>query len=213
MRLIASSLILAFCGLVYELVLAQTMSVLLGNSYLQYGLTIGLFMAGLGAGAYCGEGFKEPRSRLLRLQSTLCVVAPLGFLTLWLAALWLPAFLLWPMSCALITTIGFITGQELPLLMHLAGEAGRFPVLSADYFGMLLASVAFPYFILPRLGLLGGLCTAALLNALSIQLLIDGKALRQRLIFTGFPAALTFLLLCEEFIWQWFSHRYTSGLL
>jgi hypothetical protein len=49
--LILSSFVLAFCGVVYELALAQTNSVLLGNSYLQYGLTIGLFMAGLGAGS------------------------------------------------------------------------------------------------------------------------------------------------------------------
>lgn len=204
---------LAFCGLIYELVLAQTMSVLLGNSYLQYGLTIGLFMAGLGLGALFSERFEQNHARLVRLQSVLSVGAPVGFFALWLCALYLPVLILWPLACALIFAIGYITGQELPLLMNLAGESNRFPILSADYFGMLAASILFPYLILPHLGLLGGLCTAALLNALSIQLLITGRDLRRRLVFSTLPVALTLILLCEENIWQWFSQRFVSGVL
>jgi|GEM_PF-6949616 len=212
MQLIASSLILAFCGIVYELTLAQTMSVLLGNSYLQFGLTIGLFMAGLGAGSLL-PGQDAPRVQLVRLQTTLCLLAPVGFILLWLGALLLPPLALWLPCCALIFSIGFLSGRELPLLMDLAGDRGAYAVLAADYFGMLLAAVAFPYLLLPMAGMLGSLCAAALLNALSIQLLIPGLHPRQRLIFSALPIALMMLILWEEPLWQWFSRQYTSGLL
>jgi spermidine synthase len=208
MLLILSAFVLAFCGVVYELALAQTNSVLLGNSYLQYGLTIGLFMAGLGAGSLREGRGLEPRAQLIRLQTWLAAGAPAGYLLLWSAALVLPPAALWLPSCALIFAIGFINGRELPLLMRLSGDGANL-ALAADYFGMLAAAALFPYFLLPQLGTLGALACAALLNALSIQLLQPVRAWR----FSPLVAALVALIYFQEFIWQWFSRQYTSGLL
>ena len=43
--------ILAFCGLSYELILAQGLSAFLDNTVLRYSTTIGLYMFALGLGA------------------------------------------------------------------------------------------------------------------------------------------------------------------
>jgi len=211
--MILCSLILAFCGLTYELVLAQTLTALLGNSFLQYGLTIGLFMTGMGVGALRSEKTSAPLRELVFLQSTLCLVAPLGFLFLWLVSPFIPARALWMVACTLVFSIGFLTGKELPLLMRMAGVARQFPVLAADYFGMLLACVLFPYLLLPHTGLMGTLLIAAFLNGLSLQLLVSGPQARQRLIFSALPIGLVLLGLFEGPISQWFSRHYTSALL
>ncbi len=44
--------IVAFCSIVYELLMAQTLSLLTGNSVLRYSTTIGLYLASLGLGAF-----------------------------------------------------------------------------------------------------------------------------------------------------------------
>ncbi|MCI5141964.1 MAG: spermidine synthase, partial [Candidatus Electrothrix sp. ATG1] len=47
-----SVLVVALCGIVYELLIATVSSYLLGNSVRQFSITIGLFMAAMGLGAY-----------------------------------------------------------------------------------------------------------------------------------------------------------------
>ena len=40
----AITFVLAFCSIVYELLLGQTLSAFLGNTVLRYSVTIGLYM-------------------------------------------------------------------------------------------------------------------------------------------------------------------------
>ncbi len=47
-----SVLVVALCGIVYELLIATVSSYLLGDSVRQFSVTIGLFMAAMGLGAY-----------------------------------------------------------------------------------------------------------------------------------------------------------------
>ena len=58
--------IVAFCSIVYELLMAQTLSLLTGNSVLRYSTTIGLYLASLGLGA-----FLCTNKRLVRSVETL----------------------------------------------------------------------------------------------------------------------------------------------
>src|SRR5262245_947761 len=73
---IVCAAILGFTGVLYELVLAQTLSVLFGQSVVQYSVTIGLFLAGMGAGAHVSESWSEPRVRLWRVQMGLALLVP-----------------------------------------------------------------------------------------------------------------------------------------
>ena len=54
--------VLAFCSIVYELLLGQALSAFLGNTVLRYSVTIGLYMMSLGIGSMIAEGrfVREP---------------------------------------------------------------------------------------------------------------------------------------------------------
>ncbi|NJL24335.1 MAG: hypothetical protein HC902_03600 [Calothrix sp. SM1_5_4] len=201
----------AFSGIVYEFALAQSLSVLLGNSMLQYALTIGLFLAAMGAGAFAVSR-DEPRGerRLLRLQVLLAVLAPAGFIALWAAAFELPRAGVWVAAGTLVSGVGYLTGAELPLLMNFRHHA-RLRVLAADYFGMLAAAIAFPLFLLPRLGIFGSFLLASALNACVAQVFAGGLPRHLRIFLWILPVALILMLIKEESIRQWLSHHVTSA--
>ena len=177
------TLVLAFCSIVYELVLAQAMGALLGNTFLRYNVTIGLYLAALGLGSMlCAKtGSTTSTSRLLIVEVCLALLGSAGplLMFLWDAAVtrafvaagvplrgFLHHGLIYGFDHALIVGVGVLSGFELPLLMRLAGEDEEGRVLAIDYAGTLLGSAAFPLLLLPRLGLLGTASATGLLNAL-----------------------------------------------
>lgn len=212
-RISLLALITAFCGLTYEFTLAQTLSILLGNSVTQYALTIGLFLAGMGVGSIFIERLSssDDRNHLARLQILLCVGTPLFFGALWLAAIYLPLLVLAPFAYLGVFSVGVVGGAELPLFMRLAGEEKRWSVLSWDYFGMLLATVAFPLWLLPTLGVFATLVWTALLNACVLVALTQTVGARARagsiLLF------LVALIYYEENVREWLSQMYIARSL
>ena len=50
------TVLVAFCSIVYELLMAQTLTLLTGNSVLRYSTTIGLYLASMGIGAFLCRG-------------------------------------------------------------------------------------------------------------------------------------------------------------
>jgi hypothetical protein len=70
----------------------------------------------------------------------------------------------------LVTAVGVLVGLEIPLLLRLLRERLAFSelvaqVLSLDYAGALLASLAFPLLLVPRLGLIRTSLLMGLANA------------------------------------------------
>ena len=53
--LLASILIVALCGIVYELIIGAVSSYLLGNSIYQFSITVGFFMFAMGIGSYLSQ--------------------------------------------------------------------------------------------------------------------------------------------------------------
>ena len=67
--------------------------------------------------------------------------------------------------------LGVLVGLEIPLLMRILQERFNFKelvsnVLTFDYLGALGASLIFPLFVVPRMGLVRGAMAFGLLNAL-----------------------------------------------
>ena len=62
--------LLAFCSIVYELLLGQALAAFLGNTVLRYSVTIGLFLLAKGIGAWLAEGrvARHPITSLLTLR-------------------------------------------------------------------------------------------------------------------------------------------------
>ncbi len=202
-----SSFILAFCGLTYEFVFAQSLSVILGNSVVQYSTTIGLFLAALGFGAMFTKVDQHAHSRLRRLQLCLSLLAPLGFFLMWLVAVFLPPIVARVVAYALIVGIGYLTGSELPLLFQMGGSPLRLKILAADYFGMLLACVLFPLVLLPNYGVFVSVLMAGLFNTAVLLMLCS--SVYERVVSLTVAALLIALLYMQPAIQEWLSQNFT----
>ncbi len=171
--------VIAAACIVYELTLAQTAAALLGGTWFQYALTIGIYLFALGLGSLVSVPTPRPAQwrRLLQLEVALAfcgTLAPFAAiyaergLRIWVlaadSAMYGP--LVYALIAALALIIGFISGMELPLLLRL-GE-GRFReggVLALDYLGTLLGTAFFLLWLLPSLGLFGTAAFAGLATA------------------------------------------------
>ncbi|GIW82580.1 MAG: polyamine aminopropyltransferase [Gemmatales bacterium] len=163
-------LIIAVCGLVYELLAGTLASYVLGDSVTQFSFVIGIYLFAMGVGAWVSR-FVDARLARCFIEVELGVAllggtsAPLLFLayahlTFFHVILYATVFL-----------IGLLVGLELPLLMRILREHLDFKelvsrVLTFDYIGALVASILFPIFFIPRLGLIRTSLFFGLLNAL-----------------------------------------------
>lgn len=207
MPVIFASAVLGFCGLIYEFVFAQSLSVLFGHSVVQYSLTIGLFILGMGAGAHLAESLKDARLSLWRAQVLISLLAPFGGVTLWWVAISGWDLLARFVAYGFILLVGALTGVELPLLLRLKGDRSSGLVLGADYLGMLAACVMFPLLLLPSVGVFATLFAAALLNSLVLLVLLP-----RRVLWTGLiPAVLSLFLYLEPSLRDWLSAKLVAG--
>jgi spermidine synthase len=168
--LFSATSIIAFCSLTYEFVIAQSLSAVTGSTFIRYNLTIAIFLASLGLGALFVKKVpvKVLWQQLLRIELALSILGPLFAPLLLITDRYLSAASL-ILAYGLMVTIGFISGFELPILIYLAQEGKKdnqsYWILSADYFGIFVASVLFPIFLLPKMGLFSTSILAGLLSA------------------------------------------------
>lgn len=189
----AMTLIVSFCSIVYELMLAQCLSIILGHTILRYSLTIGLYLFSLGMGALAFAFWKKDKTPqlLLRIEGLLALLGLLlPFLILGGDQFLRQQLFAWKMSGdsmlfslvtwfflhVLIVVIGLLSGAELPILMDLGrqygGETGSQKVLAIDYLGTFLGALAFPLFIYEKLGLIAGAALVGGLNACAALLIL-----------------------------------------
>ncbi|MDV7339917.1 polyamine aminopropyltransferase [Terasakiella sp. A23] len=155
--LIYAVFVAGLCSIVYELLIATTVSYFQGDAIKYFSITIGLYMAAMGAGAYLSKFVRGNLFATLIGAETL-----LGFL----GAFSIPALYLFfshandlflPAYYVLTLVIGFLIGLEIPFLTRLLERYDNLRisiahVLSLDYFGALIATIAFPLVLLPFFG-------------------------------------------------------------
>lgn len=162
-------LIVAMCGLVYELLAGTLASYVLGDSVTQFSLIIGIYLFAMGVGAWL-SGFIETRlaSRFVDIEIAVALLggfsAPLLFLSF--ARLTFFHVVLY----GVVFVVGTLVGLEIPLLMRILKDALDFKdlvsrVLTFDYIGALAASLLFPLFLVPKLGIVRTSLLFGLLNA------------------------------------------------
>jgi spermidine synthase len=150
-------LVIAACGLTYELLAGTVASYVIGDSVTQFSLIIGLYLSALGVGAWLSRFIDHDLAR--RFVEVELAVALIGGLSAPLLFFgfarlsWFQLFLF-----LVVFVIGVLVGLELPILMRILNEHLDFKelvsrVLSFDYVGSLFAAVLFPLFLVPRIGL------------------------------------------------------------
>jgi len=191
--LLVSVLVIATCGLIYELVAGTLASYLLGDTITQFSTIIGLYLFSMGIGSFLS---KYVRGNLLRTFVTVEIWVGIigGFSS---SILFLSFELVESFSFILyflILLTGTLVGLEIPLLMRILNEykIGFRDIVSKvftfDYVGALAASLIFPLFFVPRLGLIKtsfffGILNVAIAVLLLLRFPLEFKRRRGLLLF------------------------------
>jgi spermidine synthase len=166
--LLISVLIIAICGLTYELIVGTLSSYLFGNSVVHFSLTIGLFMSAMGIGSFASRWVRgKIVDRFIQLEMAIGLVG--GCSAALLYAVFATTELYYLAMVSLTVFVGTFIGMEIPLLTRLSGGWESLKnrlanILAFDYLGALLASILFPIVLLPQLGLLKTSFATGLVN-------------------------------------------------
>ncbi|KNZ31387.1 MAG: spermidine synthase [Methylibium sp. NZG] len=215
--LLASVFVVAACGLLYELAAGALASYLLGDSVLQFSTIIGAYLFAMGVGSYLSRFFERQLiAHFLRIELLVGLVG--GLLPAALFALHSVApssfrFALY----ALVLLVGTLVGLEIPLVMRILKYQFReryalkdlvSQVLTFDYLGALLVSVAFPLLLVPQLGLIRTGVFFGLLNAaVAVWALVLFRGQLRRVAAHAVACALTIGALLAAFV---FADRITT---
>lgn len=150
----------AISSLTYELLLATLWSYLLWDSVTVTSLTIWFFLFGLGIGAYSSSFLHQPKRSFLYCELLLGVVWWLSLpLVKRLYLLLYPHWLFfWIFFLLCIVVIGILSWMEAPLIARMIKNKSSSHlisnVFSLDYVGSLVATLLFPFLLLPIFWLL-----------------------------------------------------------
>lgn len=154
--LLITTCIVGACSIIYELLISTVSSYFLGDSIQQFSLIIGVYLATMGLGSYLSRFVnKNPLFTFVKVEMILGVIGgfsvPLCYLYFnyadqtgyqWFVLFW-------------VSLIGTLTGMEIPLLTQVLGDNQKedlSDVLTLDYAGALVATLLFPFVLLPFLG-------------------------------------------------------------
>lgn len=167
--LLFSVFVVAGCAIVYELMIATVSSYLLGDSIYQFSVTVGLFLTSMGVGSFLSR--RVQRNLLLTFVVVELLIGVIGGNSvLLLYYSYGSARPVYETTMYLvIAAIGVLAGLEIPIVTRLLSASfvlrvNIANVLSFDYLGGLIGSLAFPLLLLPLLGLIRTSLVVGLLN-------------------------------------------------
>ncbi len=199
--------IIATCGLIYELLAATVSSYVLGDSVTQFSLIIGIYLFAMGVGSWL-SGFLDDHlaEKFVDIELAVAIIggasAPILFLTF--ANVSYFGIILYSM----VFIIGALVGLEIPLLMRILKDELDFKdlvsrVLALDYVGALVAALMFPIFLVPQLGLNRTSLLFGMLNA-AVGVwgtwLLEPLIRRRKLTILRVKGGIVFVLLLIGFI-------------
>ncbi len=172
-----TTLIISACSICYELIISAVSSYLLGNSLLQYSVTIGLYMSALGLGSYLSRFIhKNLFNSLVKIELVIGIVGGFSAVTLFFANLYIELYSV--VMYIEIIVIGTLAGAEIPLLTRIIESDEQnlkltlSSIFSFDYIGALIGSIAFPLLLMPKLGYLGTAFLCGFFNIVAASLII-----------------------------------------
>jgi spermidine synthase len=167
--LFISVLLIASCGLIYELVAGTLSSYLLGDSVTQFSTVIGVYLSAMGLGSWLSKFLHRGLAqRFVDLELAVALVGGFSAPILFQAFAHTHAFRV--VLYGEVLAVGTLVGLEIPILMRILKDQVRFKdlvagVLTLDYIGALFASLLFPLLFMPKLGLVRTSLLFGLMNA------------------------------------------------
>ena len=156
--LFVSVFTIATCGLIYELLAGTIASYLLGDSVTQFSTIIGVYLFSMGVGSYLSRYFRSDLiTSFIEIEILVGVIGGISSPVLFFAFAEVAAFRV--VLYGWVAATGVLVGLEIPFLIRILED--QFPlrdlvskVLSLDYLGALAASLLFPLWLVPRVGLM-----------------------------------------------------------
>ncbi len=190
------TIVLAFCSIVYELLLANTLALVTGNYIWWQSLTIGVYIGGLGLGAYWSDKLKDTYKSIINIEIALSFLGAFSVFyvymlhgsykymdnlfyytgdfhsALYLQNLFVLKVIFFIMVQTLTFFIGLLSGFEIPLMVRIAedrlgeGEDSEYQIFGINYIGTLVGTTLFAYLLLPKLDVIKTSVVVAMLNLL-----------------------------------------------
>ena len=154
--LILSIFIAGLCSIIYELLIGSASAYFLGDTVKQFSITIGLYMAAMGLGSFISRHIKTNLlSKFIAVEIILGFIGGTSIPILYFCYAYTNAYSIF--MILLIVIIGILIGLEIPLLTRIMERYYTLNinisnVLSVDYLGALIATLLFPFLLLPFLG-------------------------------------------------------------
>jgi len=224
--LIYAVFVAGLCSIIYELLIATTAAYFQGDSIKWFSITIGLYMAAMGIGAYLSKFVTgNLLTYFIAMEIALGALGGFSIPLLYFSFSHTDFFIVY--YVVLTLAIGFLIGLEIPFLTRLLQGYDSLRVniahiLSLDYFGALIATVAFPLFLLPFFGIFQSGLFFGLIN-LTIGLFVlwcFRRALSARAARIFFVASVTIGLLAvaavvfaDDLIGAWNARVYKSRII
>jgi spermidine synthase len=202
--LLVQIFVVSVCSLTYELLIGTVSTNVTGNSILAFSLAIGLFLAGLGLGAFFSKWIEDEKliERFVLIETTLALVGGFATVMLYSVFVFSPYFNL--VKIILTLLIGFLSGLEIPILTRTLEQFGDeklksilASVLSFDYLGGLAASLLFPLILLPYFGLVQLSFLVGILNSLMafLAIYIFWEKVKNKIIYPIYSATVLIALI------------------
>ena len=205
--LLAAVAACAACGIVYELALLTLSTSLNGGGIVATSLIVAGYIAALGAGALVVKPLLAwPAITFVAVEALLAIVGGLSAAALYVMFSFVGGSLL--MLAVGTALIGGLVGAEVPLLMTLlqrgrtsgATDTGRTVanLTAADYLGALLGGLAWPFLLLPHLGMIRGAAATGIVNLLAaavVSIFLLRNVVSPRQLITALCALATALAL------------------
>ena len=169
--LLFSVFVIATCGLVYELIAGSLASYLLGDSITQFSTVIGCYLFSMGIGSFLSKYIRKNLIGIfIQVELLIGLVGGFSASILFLSFEHVSSFR--TLLYAMVSITGTLVGLEIPLMMRILKSHFEFSdlvskVFTFDYIGALIASLLFPLFLVPHLGLVRTSFLFGILNVLT----------------------------------------------
>ena len=204
--------IVGFCTIIYELLIGSVSSYFLGDSIKQFSIVIGLTMTAMGIGTLISRLInKDLIYYFILIEIILAVIGGLSVPILYYS--YVVQEFYYFMMCILILAIGILIGLEIPLLTRIMEKYYNLKdnisnVLSLDYLGAFVATLLFPFVLLPILGIFNTSIFAGFLNLLVGILnfywfkdkITNKKGFKLKSLSVFISILLVFFVLCSDYL-------------
>lgn len=158
--ILMSTLVVGMCSLIYELLISTTSSYFLGDSITQFSIIIGIYLASMGIGSWFSRFFKKHLFfSFIVVELCLGLIGGFSVPMCYFYYTFSDVVGYQIFTYGLVGIIGMLTGMEVPLLTYIltekqeASQDGLSDILTFDYIGALVATIVFPFILIPFMGI------------------------------------------------------------